>query len=222
MLWFVIALLMLLILITLPIRVEVSAALHMRETHVSVQVVIAGIRFKLLPLKHRKSKRKVPVSDQFMKEVPHAAKKPIGYEEILDKIHSFKEQMDILEDTLPRLKKVIRPLLIKRFEWKSSIGLSNAAETATAVGGFWILKGGLMGILSGMMRFTNDITLDITPLYNQQTFESEITCIVRVTLGQASVVAVRLVSLVKEGISRVRTSDSISHANGNGKLKNHG
>lgn len=221
-LWFFFTLLLILLLLLLPVRIEVSAALQMRHTHVRVSVVLAGIRLKLPPFKRRKSKRRVPASTSPADKFPFKEHKPIGYEEILDKLHDVTEMIDILEDTLPRLKKAIRPLCVTYFTWESAVGLPNAAETATAVGGFWILKSGILGILSRMICFTNEITLEITPLYEQLTLESEITCIVGVTLGQAIVVVVRLVSLVKEGISRVRTSDSIPHANGNGKLKNHG
>ncbi|SHG98007.1 Protein of unknown function [Thermosyntropha lipolytica DSM 11003] len=82
-------------------------------------------------------------------------------------------------------KNLYRPLLsfisIEKLDWETMWGTDDAAHTAWAVGGWWIIKGILLGFLRSQMRIKK-IYISIKPDFVHESKKSELFCIVRLTM----------------------------------------
>ncbi|MCJ7839718.1 DUF2953 domain-containing protein [Lederbergia sp. NSJ-179] len=98
---------------------------------------------------------------------------------------NFKPFQKILARFLNKIK-------IKQFEWRTTIGLGDAADTGVASGAIWSLKGTLVSWVRNYLSFYQKPLLDVQPNYQQMTFESTCQCMMQIKVGNAIWTAYRL------------------------------
>ena len=69
------------------------------------------------------------------------------------------------------------------FEWKTRVGVIDAAVTAWAAGALWGIKGGLIGILQSRYEFGLTPYLQVIPTFGQTRFDTALNCIFELRVG---------------------------------------
>lgn len=112
-----------------------------------------------------------------------------------DIINSFENFQGLIEH-IGRLHTIIRNLLskvkVKKFEWHSAAGTGDAASTGMLTGGFLGIKGSIIGMLTAYLHFTRHPSYSVTPSYGQAVFNTSLTCIFQVRIGEAILAAIKL------------------------------
>lgn len=112
-----------------------------------------------------------------------------------DIINSF-ENIHGLIDHISRLHTIIRNILsrvkVKKFEWHSVAGTGDAAYTGMLTGGFLGIKGSIIGMLTAYLHFTRHPSYSVTPSFGQAVFNTSLTCIFQVRIGEAILAAIKL------------------------------
>jgi hypothetical protein len=89
------------------------------------------------------------------------------------------------------------------FSWKTRFGDDDAAITGVAVGVGWAVKETLLVNLQRRIKFKNKPIIAVTPVFGENSFETELKCIFRVRLGNVISVSTLLFnSTRKEAVDR--------------------
>lgn len=134
----------------------------------------------------------------------------------------FRDGISEFDRLWPSIQKLLMVFSVSRLSWQTEVGVDDAAVTAWLYGVFWTIQAMLVGVVSRFMRMKKPPDLMVIPHFQQRFFTSNISCIVTGPLGKAIVAGVRLFLLYKKGDSYARTSNSVSNADGHGKLEGNG
>ncbi|NSL51300.1 DUF2953 domain-containing protein [Calidifontibacillus erzurumensis] len=148
--------------------------------------------------------------------------KRITVNDILKKIEQVKEFIDHVIHFHEIVKKFLKKISIHKFEWHTSFGLGDAAQTGIASGLLWSAKGTIVGLLSKAMNLMTMPQLSITPSFQDRFATTRLICIFSFRIGHAMVGAFRVVKYwksVKGGQRHVRTSNSRFDEYSYGKLE---
>ncbi|MBP1915377.1 hypothetical protein J2Z23_002335 [Lederbergia galactosidilyticus] len=130
----------------------------------------------------------------------------LEFEKSIEKDETEQEiplQFSSLWDEVKNIPRNIRPfrriinqflmkIKINQFEWKTTIGLGDAADTGVATGVIWSLKGTLISWLRNYLSFLKNPVLIVQPNYQQTAFESNFQCMMKIKVGNAMVTAYKL------------------------------
>lgn len=83
------------------------------------------------------------------------------------------------------LVRFMRKVKIVKFSWQSQIGTGDAFETGMLSGLAWIIKSGVVAVLSHFFQLQTRPELQIEPSFSQVSFYTEIECIVKLRIGDA-------------------------------------
>jgi hypothetical protein len=108
------------------------------------------------------------------------------------------------------VKKFIKKIVIKHFEWHSLVGVGDAAQTGTITGALWALKGGLIGVISHFLRLKEMPILSITPHFQLAIFQTHITCIFQFRIGYAILAGLKLIKFWKGGLPNLKMDNAYS------------
>ncbi|MBU8905191.1 DUF2953 domain-containing protein [Desertibacillus haloalkaliphilus] len=114
-------------------------------------------------------------------------------QKILDVISDLKNFLQHVIGFHQIVKRFMRHISIHKFEWRSQLGLGDAAQTGMIVGMGWSLKGAIVGILSHYMRLKQNPKVSIDPTYNQQASYTNMTCMISFRIGHAIVATIMIV-----------------------------
>lgn len=90
------------------------------------------------------------------------------------------------------LHSVISRVRCTSLVWNTSVGLSDAAQTAIATGVLWSLKTSLLSWLLRRIRLETQPRLKVMPAFNQWQFTTELLCKLQIRLGTVLVAGFRL------------------------------
>ncbi|WP_462411311.1 DUF2953 domain-containing protein [Neobacillus sp. Marseille-QA0830] len=99
------------------------------------------------------------------------------------------------------IKKFLRKVTVKKFEWQSLIGVGDAAHTGMLSGVLWSVKGGIIGLVSHFLSLKTTPQISITPHFQASVFHTKISCIFQFRIGHAMLAGVKLVKFWKGGLS---------------------
>lgn len=135
-----------------------------------------------------------------------------------DIVTNLKRYREILEHVF-QLNTIIRRFLkkvsVKRFEWYSVIGVGDAAITGTITGALWAVKGSIVGLFSHYFRIREMPKLMVYPNFQQVITQTELSCMFEFRIGYAMLAGIKLVKFWKGGRPRLMQNTIVS----NEKLK---
>lgn len=149
-------------------------------------------------------------------------KQKITANEIHTKIQQAKEMLEKVVHLHAIIKKFISRISIHKLEWKTVIGVGDAAQTGMATGVLWSLKGSLVGILSVYTKLKAKPDLAITPFFQEVFLRTSVICIFSFRIGHAILGALRVVKYwksTKGGKQHGRTSNTRLNDNSYGELE---
>ncbi|MBP2241409.1 hypothetical protein J2Z40_001972 [Cytobacillus eiseniae] len=211
--WLLIALIILLLLIILLIVTRLNIYLYYYHNNDNDHLKIECKAWFGL-IKYKKDIPLIKVDDNsptiVMKE-----EKSAGEQEIETKQYSAKDLLNSMQDTneilnhVISLHKIVRKFLkkisVKRFEWHTMFGLGDAAYTGMLTGGLWAVKGSMIGLLSNYMKLKESPYMTITPQFQFAVSQTIISCIFQFRIGHAIVAAFKLIKYWKGGKAKFKT-----------------
>ncbi|EIJ79272.1 hypothetical protein PB1_16984 [Bacillus methanolicus PB1] len=125
-----------------------------------------------------------------------------------DLLNSLKDTKEILTHVIG-LHKIIRKFLkkvtIKQFEWFSVAGIGDAAYTGILIGALWAVKGSIVGIISHNMKLKVIPKIIITPNFQRAISKTTLRCMFQFRIGHAMLAGIKLVKYWKGGKPKFRS-----------------
>lgn len=72
-------------------------------------------------------------------------------------------------------------VVLEKLDWRTSLGLDDAMNTALVCGGVWAFKGNFMGLVSHFSSL-EQVELGVEPVYNQTGFSSQLDSIFKIRI----------------------------------------
>ncbi|WP_307196982.1 DUF2953 domain-containing protein [Neobacillus niacini] len=129
---------------------------------------------------------------------------------IISKFTNAKEIIQHVVNTSVIVKKFMKRLVIKHFEWHSLVGIGDAAHTGIITGALWTLKGSILGVLSHFLRLKEMPVLSITPHFQLAIIQTHITCIFQFRIGYAILAGLKLIKFWKGGLPDLKMDTAYS------------
>ncbi|MDQ0975541.1 hypothetical protein QFZ31_005419 [Neobacillus niacini] len=129
---------------------------------------------------------------------------------IISKFTNAKEIFQHVVNVNIIVKKFMKKIVIKHFEWHSLVGVGDAAHTAIITGALWTLKGSIMGMLSHFLRLKEMPVLSITPHFQLAIIQTHITCIFQFRIGYAILAGLKLIKFWKGGRPNLKMETACS------------
>ena len=124
-------------------------------------------------------------------------------EEIMKPLKNVQNHFERTKKLYEVAKKFLKKVDICQLEWKTSIGLNDAAKTGIAGGAAWALKGSVLGIIGAYFTIKTEPLLMITPVYNRTVMETFIRCIFKVRIGHAILAGIKILSILRKNKASV-------------------
>lgn len=83
-----------------------------------------------------------------------------------------------------------------QFDWKTSVGIGDAPETAVATGMIWGLKSTMLGFISRFIKLNARPKLQVIPQYNQTRFTTEVLVRLQISVWFILVAGIRLLTRI--------------------------
>jgi hypothetical protein len=147
-------------------------------------------------------------SHSHMGDTPPDDPKPtvsqIDNKDIVTKFQNSKEILHKVVNLHIIVRKFLRRISIKKFEWHSLMGVGDAAHTGMLTGALWAVKGGIIGILSHYLRMKVMPNLSVTPHFQAAVIQSRLSCIFQFRIGHAILAGLKLIKFWKGGKPRLK------------------
>lgn len=120
-----------------------------------------------------------------------------------DKVMSAVEKMQMLLQMFHQLElwmhRALGRVHVLEWRWNTSVGTGDAMWTAMATGAIWSVKTSLLGLLSQRVKLQAEPHMTVRPIYQQQAFfRTEWSCKAKMSLWDAIVISLQLVSRLKK------------------------
>lgn len=116
-------------------------------------------------------------------ETPEVRKKLEQIRQLLEKVHDLRE---ILKDFL-------RHVHCEQLEWKSSIGVGEAAGTGALTGIVYGVKSMIVSMVSHYISLRSIPRITVNPEWNTSVIHTQFYCILRLRVGHAMVAGIRVI-----------------------------
>ncbi|KAB2338838.1 DUF2953 domain-containing protein [Cytobacillus depressus] len=131
--------------------------------------------------------------------------KQFGAQDLLNYFHDVKAILHSVVSLNRIIKKFLRKVTIRQFDWHTSFGLGDAAYTGMFTGAFWAMKGSIIGVISHFMKLKTPPNLSITPQFQFALSQTSISCIFYFRIGHAMLAGIKLMKYWKGGRTIFRT-----------------
>lgn len=183
MLWFIfILVLILFILIMIPL-LSVQIAFSTILSSSVVNINIKGTTFfGLLHFQKEWSLADILSIEKEEIEELDEEQDPVHLTSLLNEWKHFPQNIKPFQRVIAQFLKKIK---IKQFEWRTTIGLGDAADTGTASGAIWSLKGTIFSWVRNYLSFDQKPLIDVHPDYQRMTLETSCQCMMQIKVGNA-------------------------------------
>ncbi|MDF0726428.1 DUF2953 domain-containing protein [Cytobacillus sp. S13-E01] len=121
----------------------------------------------------------------------------------MDILLSMRDTTEILKHVINLhtiIRKFFNKISITKFEWHTTLGIGDAAQTGVLAGLGWSIKGTLLGILSNYMKLMTQPVTSITPSFQIPISQTKLSCIFHFRIGHAMLVGIRLIKYWRGGL----------------------
>jgi hypothetical protein len=119
-----------------------------------------------------------------------------------DVINNLKNVKEIIQHVVSMhviVRKFMRKVSVKQFEWHSLVGVGDAAHTGMISGALWTLKGSILGIVSHYIKLKEMPNLSVTPHFQFTIIQTRLSCIFQFRIGHAILAGLKLIKFWKGG-----------------------
>ncbi|MCU9614213.1 DUF2953 domain-containing protein [Caldibacillus lycopersici] len=212
--WIISVLILLLLLIVLSkVKVEIVYTFKSKENHLEIKMKalfgLVRIQKKLPSDKQAENGNNGEEKESSHKYTTISDNNDITEDESLKSIMGVNGIIEHIPKLYRIIKKLLKKVQIKHFEWMSTIGTGDAANTGVVAGLGWAIKGSSLGIISNYMTFRTNPIINITPNFQQKISETYLTCMFQLRIGHAIVAGIKL---FKYWFTKMRKSKANNHA----------
>jgi hypothetical protein len=125
--------------------------------------------------------------------------------DLLNSLNDTKALIEHVVGLHTLIRKLLKKVSIKKFEWHTNVGIGDAAATAILCGAIWSVKGSIVGLISNYMRLIKRPTLTVTPNFQQTVSRIQLKCILQIRIGHAIWAGIKLVRYWKGGMPKFKT-----------------
>ncbi|CAM3919297.1 DUF2953 domain-containing protein [Lederbergia lenta] len=175
------------ILITMKVKVELRLCIGSKQNEIDIQIKTL---FNLI-----KVKKKFPLSNiqnvesddlEVEKQTPISLNDFGGLKEKLIELY-----MDI-KPFIQVLFSFFRKITIRKLNWRTKVGLGNAASTAVTSGIIWSFKGVALAFIDSHFKMKKSHSINVITDFNQYSLTTELDCMISVRAGDTIKVAWKL------------------------------
>ncbi len=123
--------------------------------------------------------------------------KQFTYEDLLNSIHNAKELLLNIVSLNIIIRKFLRKVSVKEFEWHTVIGIGDAASTGMITGAFWAIKGGIIGFISHFLKLQAVPNMTITPQFQFAVSQTKLSCMIQFRIGHAMLAGIKIIKYWK-------------------------
>ena len=138
-------------------------------------------------------------------ETMHTEENSFEKEDLANSLNDTKALLEHIFGLHILIRKLLRKVKIKKFEWHTRVGIGDAASTAILCGAIWSAKGAILGLLSHYMMLTVRPVLTVTPNFQQFASQIQLKCIFQIRVGHAIWTGMKLLKYWKGGIPKFKT-----------------
>jgi len=170
--------LLLLVVLIYPIKINVQINRIEENDHILLEIFILRfikLKFFIPFVKLLNSGIKIKEKDNMEteQEVNH-----FSWEEIYKTEKKISRFVDLYANIKYYAINFLRHVNVKKFEWRSEVGLGDAAETGIFVGITWIINYLIISLLSNFINLKTLPVIDVIPRFNGKYLRSELKCII--------------------------------------------
>lgn len=96
------------------------------------------------------------------------------------------------------LKVCLKYIRIEELDWKSQLGIQDVMYTGISTGIIWALKGVIIGLVSAG-RQLKKLHLEVHPIYEQETFMTDLHCIIKMRIVHIIFIAAYMLLKIVRG-----------------------
>ncbi|WP_202078652.1 DUF2953 domain-containing protein [Caldalkalibacillus salinus] len=90
------------------------------------------------------------------------------------------------------LKRFLKTIHLLKFEWRTSIGTGDAAETGVISGIAWSTKAAVVGVIQTYLSLRALPRFAVKPHFQEKKIETELRCMIRLRIGNAILAGIRM------------------------------
>ena len=158
-------------------------------------------------------KQEQKLGDENSNKKVKKGKEKITPEEEVKAIHDVKEILQHVVGLHKIVRRFLKKVKVKEFEWHSQIGIGDAAHTGMLTGLVWSIKGGVVGIVSQYMQLHTTPIISITPEFNVYCSRTKLQCMIQFRIGQAMLAGIQLIKYWKGGRPKLKSKPFSFFAN---------
>ena len=105
------------------------------------------------------------------------------------------------------LRKFLKKTKITDFNWKTDIGVEDAALTGSTSGLVWMIKGNTIGILANYTQFVGKPDIYVTPHFQQLILKTSFSCMVSFRIGHAIFAGIKVMRHWQKGKNKLNKNN---------------
>jgi hypothetical protein len=125
--------------------------------------------------------------------------------DIRERLSDFQELLEHVAGMNKIIKKFLKTIRIKKFEWHTMVGLGDAASTGVLTGAVWTIKGGILALLSHYMRMTAKPNYSVVPSFQIPASQTFLTCMFKMRIGNAILTGFKVLKYWRGGNGSFKT-----------------
>lgn len=209
MLWYILIgiILFLLLLLVTPLQIKAVYKRAGKNDFFEVTIKIwrvIPITFKLPSLKLAMSKKKGPYVEADIKAEDDSTvtEAKIDTADVKQVIERFQQMLERVHNLMPIMKNFFRHISCQEIEWKSTLGIGDAAGTGALIGLVYGVKCVIISMLSHNISLHRMPRINVEPAWNTTIIRTQFHCIVEFRIGYVILTGIRMLLKLRRG--RVR------------------
>lgn len=134
-------------------------------------------------------------------------------EEEVRALHDVKEILQHIIGLHKIVRRFLKKIKVKEFEWHSQIGIGDAAHTGMITGVAWSIKGGVVGLISSYMKLQTVPVMTISPAFNVFCSRTKLKCMIQFRIGQAIFAGIQFIKYWRGGRPHLKSKPFSFFAN---------
>lgn len=117
----------------------------------------------------------------------------ITVQTIVDDLQLFNRFLQHVVGFHNILRRFLKRVSVHNFEWRTEVGVGNAAYSAELAGAVWTLKGSIIGLVGNYMKMKQMPKLNVQPHFQENISRTYFSCMISFRIGHAIVAGLMLI-----------------------------
>lgn len=124
---------------------------------------------------------------------------------IFDSISDTKTFLEHVVSFHKIIRKFFKRVKIDHVNWRTLVGVGDAANTGTLIGLLWSAKSGIITVVSKLMRLQTMPSIMVTPDFQRAIIQTEFSCMIQFRVGHAILAGIKIIQFWKGGRAKFKT-----------------